>query len=80
MRIGTWNVDNRTWTDRHAELVNDANCDVWLLTGTHRTVDLPGFESHLTAGEMGRGQRWAGVFSRQPLEPLDDPTPRVRPR
>ncbi len=75
MRIGTWNVDCRIWTDRHARIVDGADCDVWLLTETGRTVDLPGFQSHLSAGLMGRGQRWAGVFSRQPLKPLPDPHP-----
>jgi hypothetical protein len=73
VRIGTWNVDNRIWTDVHAGLVENANCDIWLMTETHRSVDLPGYESHLSAGVMGRGQRWAAVFSRGPLKPLEDP-------
>jgi hypothetical protein len=76
VRIGTWNVANRVWTDRHIDLVESANCDVWLLTETNRSVDLPGFEGHLTNGVMGHGQqRWAGVFSRRPLQPLADPHP-----
>ena len=75
MRIGTWNVAARIWTDRHARFVDEADCDIWLLTETSQTVELPGFESHLSAGVMGQGQRWASVFSRRSLRPLPDPHP-----
>lgn len=48
---------------------------MWLLTEVRDDVDLPGHYAHVTVGEMARGRRWAGVFSRSPLTVLADPHP-----
>jgi hypothetical protein len=73
-RIGTWNLDGK-WTYAHRELMIAAACDVWLLTEVSPKVELEGFERQLTAGVMGRGQHWAGVFAREPLKGLPEPHP-----
>jgi len=62
MRIGTWNLDAR-WDQRHARLVAEQACDVWLLTEIPDAFDLPGFRGQTTKARMRRGQRWAGVFA-----------------
>ena len=41
MRIGTWNLDGR-WSPRHQHLLEDAECDVWLLTEVPTSFSLPG--------------------------------------
>jgi hypothetical protein len=74
MRIGTWNLAGR-WSDRHLELLVAAKCDVWLLTEVSDRLDLPQFVGHVTDAAMRSKVRWAGVFSRSPLEPLADPHP-----
>lgn len=75
MRIGTWNLAGR-WSDAHRALLQDARCDVWLLTEVPARFDL----AH---GEMVRsdampntgGRSWAGVWSRDPLAGLTAPHP-----
>ena len=52
MRIGTWNLAGRVWLPAHRELLTVQDCDVWLLTEVRADVDLPGYQAHLTAGEM----------------------------
>jgi len=72
MRIGTWNLDARA-TAAHLEFLLAASCDVWLLTEVSPKLRLPGFTAHVTQGVMGRGQHWAGVFSRLPMQGLEEP-------
>lgn len=48
---------------------------MWLLTEVREDTILPGFHAHLTSASMRRRTRWAGVFSRTPLEPWPDPHP-----
>lgn len=72
MRIGTWNLAGR-WTPAHQQFLEDANCEIWLLTEVNERVELDGFERHLATGLMAQRRRWAGVYSRSPLQPLPDP-------
>ena len=73
MRIGTWNLAGRVWLPAHRELLTVQDCDVWLLTEVRADVGLPGYQAHLTAGEMAPGRRWAGVFTQSALTALPDP-------
>ncbi len=72
LRIGTWNLDGR-WSDAHLQFLTAADCDVWLLTEVSPGLELPGFHRQLTRALMQRGQHWAGVLSRSPLQALGDP-------
>jgi len=72
VRIGTWNLAGR-WSPAHLALLTAQDCDVWLLTEVRDDVDVPGYWVHLAAGEMARGRRWVGIFSRSPITPLPDP-------
>jgi hypothetical protein len=72
MRIGTWNLAGK-WTPEHAQFIERADCDVWLLTEVSDRGDLADYQGHLTAGLMATRRRWAGVFSRRRLTPVTDP-------
>ncbi len=72
MRIGTWNLDARA-SAAHLEFLLAADCDVWLLTEVSSKLTLPGYTAHVTQGVMMRGQHWAGVFSRLPMQGLEEP-------
>lgn len=77
MRIGTWNLAGR-WTAAHCALLLEQGCDVWLLTEVREDVVLAGFQRHLTTClmvEQAPSRHWAGVLSREPLDPLPDPHP-----
>ena len=74
MRIGTWNIAGR-WSEDHAALLTDANCDVWLLTEVNDRTVLPGFETHRCQLEMAAKRRWAAIASRLPMTPEPDPHP-----
>ena len=74
MRIGTWNLAGR-WTDEHRSLMDELDCDVWLLTEVSERLSIHGHELHLSQGVMAQGRRWAAVFSRTPLVPASDPHP-----
>lgn len=74
MRIGTWNIAGR-WSDDHAALLADANCDVWLLTEVNDRTLVPGFEIHKCEMEMAVKRRWAAIASRLPMTPEPDPHP-----
>lgn len=74
MRIGTWNLDAK-WSPRHAEILSEADCDVWLLTEVISAVDLAGYATHRCVAKMSRGQHYAGVMARLPLDPQSDPYP-----
>jgi hypothetical protein len=72
MRLGTWNLDAGA-SAAHVEFLLSADCDVWLLTEVSPKLQLPGYTAHATQGVMGRGQHWAGVFSRLPMQGLEEP-------
>lgn len=72
MRLGTWNLDAAA-SPSHVDLLLSADCDVWLLTEISPKLQLPGYVAHVTQGVMGRGQHWAGVFSRLPMQGLEEP-------
>lgn len=74
MRIGTWNMAGR-WDDRHERLLDEQDCDVWLLTEVHQRAGLVGYECNRTAGTMMAGRAWAAVLSRSALETTPDPHP-----
>jgi hypothetical protein len=74
MRIGTWNLDGR-WGDDHQHLLLGADCDVWLLTEVGSDVRLHGYEHHFTESFMSDARHWAGILSREPIQPLPDPHP-----
>ncbi len=74
LRVGTWNLAGRS-DARHASLLLDADCDIWLLTEVNEKLALPGYFSHATAERMAPGRAWARVLSRRELKPLDDPHP-----
>jgi hypothetical protein len=74
MRIGTWNLEAK-WTNRHADVLISADCDVWLLTEVDSRTALPGYAARLSTARMSVGQHYAGVFARRPMEPLPDPHP-----
>ena len=75
MRIGTWNLAGR-WSPRHQRLLEDAECDVWLLTEVPAAFTLPGGE--LVRSESMRrtkGRSWAAVWSTSSPAPLPSPHP-----
>jgi hypothetical protein len=74
MRIGTWNLAGR-WSPHHHDLMQQQDCDVWLLTEVSTKVFLAGHKAHLAVQEMAPKRRWAGVFSRIGLTALPDPHP-----
>lgn len=74
VRIGTWNLAGH-WSDDHASLLEEAACDVWLLTEVdHRTL-LDGYACHASTAPMAPGRHWAVVLSRRPMVALADPHP-----
>ncbi|WP_435769903.1 endonuclease/exonuclease/phosphatase family protein [Nocardioides sp. SYSU DS0651] len=72
MRIGTWNLQGR-WDDRHRRLVDQMECDIWLLTEVSDRVRLSGRHLHVTELEMTPKRRWAGIATHLPLTALPDP-------
>ena len=59
VRIGTWNLAGR-WSEHHAALLQEADCDVWLLTEVNERTDLPGFDLHFCRAAFAPKRRWAG--------------------
>jgi hypothetical protein len=74
MRIGTWNLAGR-WDSRHERLMNQQNCDVWLLTEVSERLTLHGYNQHSTVASMAQRRRWAAILSREELVGLPDPHP-----
>lgn len=74
MRIGTWNLAGR-WDSRHEKLINDQQCDVWLLTEVSERLKVHGFHQHSSASLVSPKRRWATILSAKPLEYLPDPHP-----
>lgn len=70
MRIGTWNLAGR-WSPAHRALLEDAACDVWLLTEVPARFDLPRGRLMLSEAMPNTGGRsWAGVWSAGTLAAL----------
>ena len=74
MRVGTWTLAGR-WSDAHATLLREAECDVWLLTEVRDGTELSGHHLHTTLVPMVEGRRWAAVASTRPLVAEPDPHP-----
>jgi hypothetical protein len=74
MRIGTWNLAGRC-TPRHRELLEEQDCDVWLLTEVSVDLELAGFRRHTTTALMAARRHWAAVLSRLEMTALPDPHP-----
>lgn len=74
MRIGTWNLAGR-WDSRHEKLINDQQCDVWLLTEVSERLKIDGFHQHSCESLVSPKRRWASILSLKPLEELPDPHP-----
>lgn len=74
MRIGTWNLEGR-WSAEHADVLWNADCDVWMLTEVPPRAALDGYDQHLSAELTPRSLHWSGLVSRLPLERLPDPHP-----
>jgi hypothetical protein len=74
MRIGTWNLAGR-WDERHAALLRNQKCDVWLLTEVSERLELDGYLLQRTTDCMAPRRRWAAILSNTPLEALPDPHP-----
>ena len=74
-RIGTWNLAGR-WSESHERLLLDLDCDVLLLTEVRRRdiACCASYERRLTQADMATGRAWAGIYSREPLEPRCDLT------
>ncbi len=67
VRIGTWNLAGR-WSEAHRRLIEDAACDVWLLTEVGARTDLTSGHLVRSAAMPGTGGRsWAALWSREPL-------------
>lgn len=71
-RVGTWNSEGR-WSERHAQLLRELDCDVWLLTEVHVDADLSGFTMCRTAGLMDTSKIGAAVATKKPAHALPDP-------
>jgi len=74
MRIGTWNLAGR-WDSRHERLINDQQCDVWLLTEVSERLKIDGFHQHSCTSLVSPKRRWAAILSVKPLLALADPHP-----
>ncbi len=75
MRIGTWNLAGR-WSLHHRGLLEDAECDVWLLSEVPAAFELPG--GTLVSSEPMNGTKetsWAAIWSTTPPAPLPSPHP-----
>jgi hypothetical protein len=73
-RIGTWNLAGK-WSEAHAGLLADLDCDVLLLTEVRRDIEVDSYQGHQTKADMAVGRAWAGIYSRAALEPGPDPHP-----
>ena len=53
--------------------MNEANCDIWLLTDVRLRVSIEGHYQHLSQATIADGRHWAGILSRQQPTELPDP-------
>ena len=72
IRVGTWNLAGR-WSAGHQRFLEDAACDVWLLTEVPAAFSL-GVGDVVRSQVTGtRGRSWAAVWSAEPLVDLTSP-------
>lgn len=78
LRIANWNLERILPSQRRIKAIDEriarVGADVWILTETHESMSPGlGFKAVLS-GEPDRtskpGERWVGVWSRHPIEPL----------
>lgn len=66
MRIGTWNLEQK-WTQAHADLIEDQECDVWLLTEvctqSVESLQLAGWNCRHSDGFMTPRNYWSAIAS-----------------
>lgn len=74
MLIGTWNLGGR-WSVDHARVIEDADCDIWLLTDVPSRVSVGGYHQHLSAGRRSPSAHWSGVLSRLAAEEVQHASP-----
>lgn len=74
MRVGTWNLAGR-WSAQHAALLQEQECDVWLLTEVSHRAQLPDWTARATSAEMAQKRDWAAVWSKRPQVEQTDPHP-----
>ena len=74
VRIGTWNLEGK-WSSDHLSLLEQPQCDVWLLTEVPAAASIPGMAAHRTTQAMGPRKTWAGIFSRADTISEPDPHP-----
>lgn len=74
MRIGTWNLAGR-WSTDHARVIEDADCDIWLLTDVPARVSAGGYHQHLSRGRRGPSAHWSGILTRLAAEPVAHTSP-----
>lgn len=73
MRIGTWNVEYASGTEKNAHrltILERHACDIWVLTETRDTLDLSATHAPLHSAQRphGRpGERWVSIWSRFPI-------------
>jgi endonuclease/exonuclease/phosphatase family metal-dependent hydrolase len=85
VRVATWNVEYARGAARNArrrDVVQSVEADIWVLTETHdeftpgddfqavSTVQRP-----LESADVVPGSRWATIWSRFPIRPVDEPGP-----
>jgi len=88
MRIATWNVERvkpKGWKIAPAQLYRmaEVDADVWLLTETHLDHRPTSMHGHFVFSpphpeRRPLDERWAAIWSRWPLTPIEDPAPHQR--
>jgi len=75
MRVGTWNLEGR-WSSAHAAFMEQADCDVWLLSIVQDAFALV---NGATARSEPRGDdvAWSAVWSSAGLEAIEATHPAV---
>jgi hypothetical protein len=72
--IGTWNLAGQ-WSMDHARAIEDADCDIWLLTDVPARTSVNGYHQHLSVGRRGPSAHWSGILSRLAAEPVRHTSP-----
>ena len=74
MRIGTWNLEGH-WDVRRQHLMDEQDCDVWLLTEVSKKLSLPRYNQHPTKACMDPSKWWATILCRESLALIGLPDP-----
>jgi hypothetical protein len=59
---GDWNLECK-WSSDHLVLLQDQECDVWLLSEVPTQASIPGMAAHRTVSPMWPTKTWASIFS-----------------